>query len=178
MPAPWDSLIGSSSPRWWARKALTGDGEATSPTDDDLDLLLEDADADLQARYPCVGSTPWSSLPEGEIVAWAKAVGMSAACVEFSGVQGASWAAIITEVKIGPVTEKSSVGTMSVSEIVTGLDKQIGSALSRIACIRSGRAAKNAGKLFSTTGRRQSIGNSPTLQGRLLGLKSDGTLPD
>ena len=176
MPA-WDSLTGSSSPRWWARKALTGDGEATDPTNDALDPLLEDADADLQGRYPCVSATPWTSLEDAELLSWAKAVGLSAACTELSGAQGAAWAKVITEVKIGTVTEKSAISAISPAELASGIEKQIGAALSRITCIRLGRATKNAGNLFSAAGRRQSIGNYPTLQGKLLGLKSNGDLP-
>jgi hypothetical protein len=179
MPA-WDSLTGSSSPRWWARKALTNDGESEDPNlvDDKLDPLLEDADADLQGRYPCVGATPWASLAGNELLSWAKAVGMSAACTELSGAQGAVWAKVITEVKIGTVTEKSSLSAISPADLVAGVEKQAGAALSRIACIRTGRAAKNAGKLYSTAGRRQSIGSYPTIQGKILGLKENGTLPD
>ena len=177
MPA-WDSLTGSSSPRWWARKALTGDGEATDPTNAELDPLLEDADADLQSRYPCVGATPWASLAGNELLSWAKAVGMSAASTELSGAQGAVWAKVITEVKIGTVTEKSALSSISPADLVAGIEKQIGGALSRIACIRTGRAAQNAGKLYGTAGRRQSIGSYPTIQGKILGLKENGTLPD
>ena len=87
MSVAWDSLTGAESPRWWARKALTGEGESTDARLDngELDPLLGDADDDLQSRYPCVGSTPWSSLTGTQLSSWAKAVGFLAAMGEFQG---------------------------------------------------------------------------------------------
>lgn len=179
MPAAWDSLTGAESPRWWTRKALTGEGESTDSRLDngELDPLLGDADADLQSRYPCVGSTPWSSLTGNHLSSWAKAVGYKAAMGEVTGGQGAAYARTETEVKQGSVTRKWAALSGDPVKIAKGFESQADGALGRIECIKAWRASRNKGTLFSIAGRRQSIGSYPTVQGQMLGLDKNNQLP-
>lgn len=179
MPVAWDSLTGSESPRWWARKALTGEGESTDSRLDngELDPLLSDADADLQSRYPCVGTTPWSSLTGVPLSSWAKAVGYQAALGEVGGAQGGAYTRTETEIKQSTVTKKWAAISGNPAEIVRGFESQIGGALARIECIKAWRAGKNKGKLFSTAGRRASVGSDPSVQGQMLGLDKNRQLP-
>ena len=185
MPAAWDSLTGAESPRWWARKALTGAGESTDArlVNTELDPLLADADTDLQSRYPCVasglseGETPWSSLTGTQLSSWAKAVGLQVAMGEIAGSQGNAYTRTETEIKQGSVTRKWAALSGDPVEIAKGLESQIGGALGRIECIKAWRASRNKGKLFSTAGRRQAIGSYPTVQGQMLGLDKNNQLP-
>lgn len=179
MSVAWDSLTGAESPRWWARKALTGEGESTDARLDngELDPLLGDADADLQSRYPCVGATPWSSLTGTQLSSWAKAVGYLAAHGEVTGGQGGAFTRTETEVKQGSVTRKWAALSGDPAKIADGFEEQIGGALARIECIKAWRATRNKGKLFSAAGRRQSIGSDSTVQGQMLGLDKNRQLP-
>jgi hypothetical protein len=178
MPAAWDALTGGDSPRFWARKALTGSGESTTPTGGELDPVLAIADALLQSRYPCVGTTPWEDLTGTELTGWAQAVGYQAAAQELRGAQGASYARLITEQKQGTVTKKWATGQQADPQsLAKSAEKLSGQGLSLIACIREGRAAANDGQLFSVAGRRKLIGSQHTIEGRVLGRDAKGNLP-
>lgn len=178
MPVSWDSLTGAESPRFWARKALTGDGASATPTNTNLDPLLQVADALLQSRYTCVGTTPWDDLTGAELIGWAQAVGYQGAAGELRGAQGGTWARILTELKQGTVQKKYASGQgADPIALAADIEKQATSSLTMIACIKEGRATANAGSLFGTAGRRSSIGSTETVQGRVLGRDRYGRLP-
>lgn len=125
----------------WARLSLTGDPESTKPTDTELALRIPSVSAQLAQPYPCVGDDPFVTLAGNDLNAWSEAVGRAVASEIFKGPQGATYAAIITEIRIGPVTEKSSVTAVSASELAENECLASEGCLSRIACIRAGQIA-------------------------------------
>lgn len=123
-------------------------------TQDEIDRLFTD--------YPCLtdgaGGTR-SSLTAIELRAFERAAGCFVAATYITSPAGKNLAAALTEVKIGPVTERYGSG-MTTADIGADCRTKAGQALVRIGCIGDPAAAA---RRLAFSGRSVAYGEPDTL---------------
>jgi hypothetical protein len=114
-----------------------------SVTPEQISLLWASAEADLQARFPCIGSNPLEELSYADAMAYAEALGLSMAVRLLTSPAGQAWSRYLSRVEQGTVVQ-SYEGTTTTKTPDSLLSSQADMALSRITCIRAARASLSA----------------------------------
>jgi hypothetical protein len=152
----------------YARFALTGKPDSEEPDDDTLAMPIDLATTDLIGLYPCVADDSGTViLVDAELVAWNKLVGATAAEYFRETPGNANAGGNVTEVKIGPVSEKIKEAEYDPSINISRLMQQ---GKAGIACIREAIVASNnqGSGLPDLVGRRRTFGEPRNLQGYIL----------
>lgn len=165
MPAPANSI------EEWARVALTGNPDASAPTNAQLLPFVAAETARLYQAYPCIGPDPLTELTEqADVDAFAEALGYAVAARFLGTAAGQSLPGVsggVTKVKIGPV-ERSSGGSSGVS--LKDLKASLTGAMFRVSCVALALAKRNANApgMATLAGRRRALGTPTSIEGTLL----------
>lgn len=117
-----------------ARDILTGDSASATPTNGQLTLKAEAAVRFILGKWSCISDGSGGvNLTGTELAAFERAAGYKTVGYFLGTSLGQDYAATITEVKIGPVTEKK--GGKSITDLMTDSDDGYAEQLRLIACI-------------------------------------------
>lgn len=139
----------------WVRLLLTGDPESATPTSTVISAYAVACAAELILRYPtCLEGAP-DSLTGGDLTAYNEALGALIAAKIVLAPGGQTFVRYVTSLKQGTTTQGFGASPLTALAASKTLHSALRVALSRIACIRTAQATRNAGTLFGVVGRRR-----------------------